>query len=105
MVRNFSSRVVHRTQVEMVRKFAFDYKIGRQCALLRPTVLRRLATGIGALAAGVAVPPTGGEAERGETALTCTNLASGADWQINIAFDRSTADSKTARMPDAPNSL
>jgi hypothetical protein len=85
----------------MVRKSAFDYKIGRQCALLRPTVLRRLATGIGALAAGVAVPATGAEAQRGETAITCTNVASGANWQIKIDYDRGTVDSNPARISDA----
>jgi hypothetical protein len=63
--------------------------------------LRRLATGIGALAAGVAVPATGAEAQRGETAITCTNVASGANWQIKIDYDRGTVDSNPARISDA----
>src|SRR5215469_6345666 len=39
-------------------------------------------------------------AERGETAITCTNPASGASWQIKVAYDRSTVDSNPARIRD-----
>src|SRR5258707_15898400 len=98
MVRNFSSRVVHRTQVEMVRKFAFDYKIGRQCALLRPTVLRRLAAGIGALAAGMAGPPPRAGARPGGTANPCTKGGRGAGWGIKNRFDRGAGGSKPSPL-------
>jgi hypothetical protein len=40
-------------------------------------------------------------AERGETAITCTNPASGASWQIKVDYDRSTVDSNPARIRDA----
>ena len=39
-------------------------------------------------------------AERGETAITCTNPASGASWQIKVDYDRSTVDSNPARIRD-----
>jgi len=32
------------------------------------------------------------------TAVTCVNPASGATWQINIDYDRSTVDSNPARV-------
>ena len=69
---------------------------------MRLLVLTRLlAAGIGALAVGIAVPAIKGEAQRGETAITCTNPASGASWQIRIDYDRSTVDSNPARISDA----
>jgi hypothetical protein len=55
-----------------------------------------LAAGTGVLAAVTAI-----EAEHGETAITCTNPASGASWQIRIDYDRGTADSNPARISDA----
>jgi len=51
------------------------------------------------LAAGIAVSAIA-EAQRGETAITCTNPASGATWQIKIDYDRSTVDSNPARISD-----
>ena len=41
------------------------------------------------------------EAQHGETAITCTNPASGASWQIRIDYDQSTVDSNPARISDA----
>ena len=35
------------------------------------------------------------------TAITCTNPASGASWQISIDYDRGTVDSNPARISDA----
>ena len=49
----------------------------------------------------MAVPASGGEARRGETAVTCTNPVSGATWQITIDYDRSTVDSDPARISDS----
>ena len=63
---------------------------------------RPLAAGIAALAA-----VRGGSRDRrrsaqpGETAITCTNPASGATWQISIDYDRGTVDSNPARISDA----
>jgi hypothetical protein len=50
---------------------------------------------------GVVAAATAVEADRGETAITCTNPASGASWQIKIDYDRGTADSNPARISDA----
>ncbi len=72
----------------------FDYKVGSK--VLRPLVRTRpLAAGIGALVLGTTVP-----AVSGETAITCTNLSSGASFQIKIDYDRSTVDTNPARISD-----
>ena len=66
---------------------------------MRPLVLTRsLVAGIGALTIGMAFPAINGEAQHGETAITCTNPVSGASWQIRIDYDRSTVDSNPARV-------
>lgn len=41
-----------------------------------------------------------GEALRGAAAITCTNLSSGASWQINIDYDRRTVDSNPANISE-----
>ncbi len=50
-----------------------------------------------ALAAGAPVSLCFG-AEQPETVLACTNLVSGAAWQIRINFEKSTVDSNPARI-------
>jgi hypothetical protein len=42
----------------------------------------------------------GGPAMAGETAITCTNPASGASFQIRIDYDRSTVDTNSAEISD-----
>ena len=37
-------------------------------------------------------------AEQSQVVFDCTNLVSGASWQIKIDFDRSTVDSNPARI-------
>jgi len=64
-------------------------------------VARRLAVGIGALAVGISAAAIGGEAPHGETAITCTNVSSGANWQIKIDYEKGTVDSNPARISDA----
>ncbi len=64
-------------------------------------IARRLAGGIGALAVGISAAAIGGEAPHGETAITCTNVSSGANWQIKIDYDKGTVDSNPARISDA----
>src|SRR5260370_27803024 len=54
-----------------------------------------LAAGRGALVLGMTGPAMGGE-----TAITCTNLSSGASFQIKIDYDRSTVDTNPARISD-----
>jgi len=64
-------------------------------------VLTRLAAGIGALAVGMAAPAISGDMLHGEIATVCTNVASGANWQIRIDYDKGTVDSNPARISDA----
>ena len=71
-----------------------DYKAGIKVPRLLVRT-RTLAAGIGALVLGMTVP-----AISGETALTCTNLASGASFQIKIDYDRSTVDANPAEISD-----
>lgn len=54
-----------------------------------------------ALAAAIAVPSVSAYAQRGESAITCINPASGASWQIKIDYDRRTVDSNPASINDA----
>jgi hypothetical protein len=65
-----------------------------------PMIVTRLA-GIGVLAAVMATPAIRAEASTGETATTCTNVASGANWQIKIDYAKATVDSNPARINDA----
>jgi hypothetical protein len=65
-------------------------KVLRQLVRTRPLV-----AGIGVLALGMTAPAIGGEA-----AITCTNLASGASFQIKIDYDRSTVDANPAAISD-----
>jgi hypothetical protein len=53
------------------------------------------------LAADILSPAVAGGIPRGESAITCTNPASGASWQVKIDYDRATADSNPARISDA----
>jgi hypothetical protein len=59
-----------------------------------------LAVIAGALALALAIPGAS-FAQHGAKAVTCTNPASGATWQINIDYDRSTVDSIPAKISDA----
>jgi hypothetical protein len=61
---------------------------------------RPLAASMALLAAGMTVPASKAEAQRGETAITCTNPASGVNWQIRIDYDRGTVDANPARIDD-----
>jgi len=64
--------------------------------VLRPLARNRLvAAATGALMLGMAAPATSGE-----TAVTCTNPASGASFQIKIDYDRSTVDTNPAKIND-----
>jgi hypothetical protein len=81
---------------------AFAYKL---CS----AAPRRLLTGVVSAACGLGVnlavnfvaPAVGASARHGETAVTCTNPASGATWQIRIDYDRGTVDSNPASIGDA----
>jgi hypothetical protein len=80
--------------------------MGRWGTLVQPLgTIRLLAAGIGALALDIGVPAmgveTGAKTPHGEIAMTCTNLSSGASWQIKIDYDRNTVDSNPARISDS----
>src|SRR5216684_198669 len=64
-------------------------------------IVMRLAVAIGALMLVMAAPASAGEAQRGQTAITCTNVASGTSWQIKVDYDKGTVDSNPARISDA----
>jgi hypothetical protein len=59
--------------------------------------------GIAALAACIFVPALGAQAQPGAnaSAMTCTNPASGASWEIKIDYDNRTVDANPARISDA----
>ncbi len=44
--------------------------------------------------------PTAAGAEHGAAALTCTNPASGAHWQIKIDYEHGTVDANPAAISD-----
>jgi hypothetical protein len=69
--------------------------------MVQPVSVTQLVLGLGMLAAGISAPATANEGQQGETAITCTNLASGASWQVRIDYDRGTADSNPARINEA----
>ena len=60
----------------------------------------RWALSIGILSISLSASAIAGEVQRGEAAINCTNPASGANWQVRIDYDRSTADSYPARISE-----
>jgi hypothetical protein len=63
---------------------------------MRPMILPRL---MAAIAAAVALAPTGGTAQQqGEVAVICTNPVSGWHWQIKIDYRKNTVDSYPANI-------
>jgi hypothetical protein len=62
---------------------------------------RPLAAAVVALASGMLVPASGGAAQAGATAITCTNPNSGTSWQISIDYDKRTVDSNPASISDS----
>jgi hypothetical protein len=71
------------------------FKLGlRAISAIRPV----LTFGVMAVALGGSAQESGARAA--ESLVTCTNPASGAQWQIRIDYDRSTVDSNPARIGD-----
>lgn len=58
-----------------------------------------IALGLSVIAASAAA--VAGDTPRGEATITCSNLTSGATWQVRIDYDHRTADSNPARISDA----
>jgi hypothetical protein len=61
----------------------------------------RLRALIAGLAAGLAAATAAVAAQDSPTAITCTNPASGASWQIIIDYGKSTVDANPARLSSA----
>jgi hypothetical protein len=77
---------------------AIAYKEGRS---ISGAIARNFlcAAALSALTAGIWI--VSARAQKGETAVSCTNPYSGATWQIRIDYDRSTVDANAARINDA----
>jgi hypothetical protein len=60
-----------------------------------------VAAAIAVLAAGTAATPAVGQPAPRMVAISCTNPASGATWQINVDYDRATVDANPAKVSDA----
>src|SRR6202171_6248121 len=63
-------------------------------------MLTRLLAATSAVAVGMTAPGIGAAGARGETAVPCTTVSTGANWQIRIDFDKATVDSNPARISD-----
>lgn len=50
---------------------------------------------------GISVAARASDAPPSETAITCTNPASGAQWQIKVDYARGTVDANAASVTDA----
>ena len=73
------------------------HKNGRPSGAPRHTI----ASAAWALGLGSALCVSGAHAQNGASAITCTNPASGATWQIHIDYERRTVDSNPAVISDA----
>lgn len=60
-----------------------------------------LALAIALAGTGISVAAPAGDTPPGETAITCTNPASGAQWQIKVDYARGTVDANAANVTDA----
>jgi hypothetical protein len=64
-------------------------------------LIRHVVAAIAAVAACGAAASADGQPSPHAAAITCTNPASGATWQISIDYDRATVDANPARVSDA----
>jgi hypothetical protein len=85
----------------MIRKYANDYGMGKAGGVqVRAGALIQMVLGVAMLAAGFSAPAITQEKQPRETAITCTNPASGASFEVRIDYDRSTADSYPAQISE-----
>ena len=82
----------------MIKKFALCVESGQKTMQSR-CLGQAISVGIAALAGLVLIARTA-VAQNGESAVTCTNPASGATWQIKVDYDRKTVDANPARIDD-----
>lgn len=78
-------------RVAGVLGFRFEQSLGVLLAV-RPVFA------LGAM--GLALAGSALAAPSGQSAITCTNPASGTQWQIKVDYDHSTVDSNPARISD-----
>jgi hypothetical protein len=86
----------------LTKKPTFDDKIGIQ--MDRSSIFCRSLAVVAAAAAlwgGSVFSSCAADGKHGETAVTCTNPASGASWQIMIDYDRGTVDSNPANISES----
>ena len=69
--------------------------------MARLSLLNSAHTAMLALSAALTGACVAEAAKAGATAVTCTNPASGASWQIIVDYDRATVDSNPATVSDA----
>jgi hypothetical protein len=50
---------------------------------------------------GMATAAIAGDVQRNQTPIVCSNVASGASWQLKVDYDKATVDSYPARISDA----
>jgi hypothetical protein len=79
-----------RSDISRLGRFAYGVVVGSGRRIFG-IALAILATG------GAFTPPISGAAQP-PTVLTCTNLVSGASWQIRINFEQGTVDSNPAQI-------
>jgi len=84
----------------MMKICAPAYKIGSQQTVLM-TLARATATAISGIGLLAVFSVAGALAQHGQVSIACTNPYSGARWQINVDYDRSTVDSAPAQISDA----
>ncbi len=70
-----------------------------QTSIWTRSLAARLA-GLALTGSAIALSATVAAAPIGEKAITCTNPASGANWQIRIDYDHKTVDSHPASISD-----
>jgi hypothetical protein len=64
-------------------------------------LMRPFPTGCAAIAAVLMLCASTARAQASESAITCTNPASGASWQIKIDYAKSAVDANAASISDA----
>src|SRR4029077_1487365 len=67
----------------------------------RPVLIRLIAASVTPLALGGSAIGTGLAATSAESAITCTNPASGTTWQIKVDYVHSTVDANAASISDS----
>jgi hypothetical protein len=72
---------------------------GNVGAIMLPN--RALVAGFACAIAGLVVPTITGHAQQSAAAITCTNPASGASWQIRIDYGKATVDAFPAKISRA----